>query len=219
MKLCPPLSSCRLVEGEKSDFRPFYPEWEPLVLRAVSVAKRKLAALHSKPRKNSGPASLESVSMASIDWKGAKWEAYYSSLSIPELLTVLKGYGPLEPLCFEVCGRFKGQLSLCLAPDGRKEITLYQLEVCGKKREGRGREALRWIRQTFKGEIFLEFPDLPDPRIGFHPTIPFWFQMYREGLVDTLDCENFYLTPQATSEQINEFQEHIKAVLGRGERT
>ncbi len=156
--------------------------------------------------------------MAYIDWKGAKWEAYYSSLSIPELLTVLKGYGPMEVLCFEVGGRFKGQLSLCLTEDGSKEITLYDLEVCGKKRAGYGREALRWIREIFKGTIFLEFPDLPDPKTGFHPTMPFWFQMYREGLVDALDCENFYLTPQATTEQINEVQQLIRSVLDRGGR-
>ncbi|MDR3570518.1 MAG: hypothetical protein P4L43_21040 [Syntrophobacteraceae bacterium] len=156
--------------------------------------------------------------MANIDWKGAKWEAYYSSLTIPELLTVLKGYGPMEVLLFEVAGRFRGQLSLCLTEDGGKEITLYHLEVCGQKREGRGREALRWIREIFKGTIFLEFPDSPDPLTGFHPTMPFWFEMYREGLIDALDCENFYLTPQATREQINAVLEHIQSVLNRGER-
>ncbi|MDR3556787.1 MAG: hypothetical protein P4L55_18700 [Syntrophobacteraceae bacterium] len=154
--------------------------------------------------------------MAHIEWKGAIWEAYYSSLSIPELLTVLKGYGPMEVLRFEVSGRFKGQLSLCLTEDGTKEITLYHLEVCGQKRAGSGREALRWIRETFRGTIFLEFPNSPDPETGFHPTMPFWFQMYREGLVDALDCENFYLTPQATTEQINEVREHIMSVLDRG---
>lgn len=153
--------------------------------------------------------------MASIDWKGAKWEAYYSSQSIPELLTILKGYGPMEVLCFEVSGRFKGQLSLCLTEDGTKEITLYNLEVCGKKRAGSGRQALRWIRESFRGTVYLEFPESPDPEIGFHPTMPFWFQMYREGLVDALDCENFYLTPQATSEQINEVRELIESVLDR----
>jgi hypothetical protein len=152
--------------------------------------------------------------MASIEWKGAKWEAYHASLSIPELLTVLKGYGPMEVLRFEVPGRFKGEMSLCLTDDGSKEITLYHLEVLGERRHGLGREALRWLRAIFKGAIFLEFPDLPDPEIGFHPTIPFWFHMYREGLIDALDCENFYLGTQATSEQIEQVLEHIESVLG-----
>lgn len=152
--------------------------------------------------------------MASIKWKGANWEAYYSSLSIPELLTILKGYGPMELLRFEVPEQFKGELSLCITDDGSKEITLYHLEVCGNKRVGLGRGALRWLRETFKGAIFLEFPDLPDPAIGFHPTMPFWFEMYREGMIDALDCENMYLAPQATSEQIEQVQEHIESVLG-----
>jgi hypothetical protein len=151
--------------------------------------------------------------MASIEWKGAKWEGYYSSLSIPDLLTVLKGFGQMEVLRFEVPERFKGELSLCLTDDGSKEITLYHLEVCGEKRAGVGREALRWLREIFKGTIFLEFPDSPDPVIGFHPTMPFWFHMYREGLIDALDCENFYLGVQATSDQIQQVQDHIESVL------
>ena len=152
--------------------------------------------------------------MASVEWKGAKWEAYYSSLSIPELLTVLKGFGQMEVLRFEVPGRFKGELSLCLTDDGSKEITLYHLEVSDKERVGTGREALKWLREIFKGAIYLEFPDSPDPAIGFHPTMPFWFQMYREGLIDALDCENFYLGPQATSEQVGQVREHIESVMG-----
>ena len=142
--------------------------------------------------------------MASVEWKGANWEAYYSSLSIAELLTVLKGFGQMEVLRFEVPGRFTGELSLCLTDDASKEITLYHLEVRGKKRAGTGREALKWLRVIFKGAIYLEFPDSPDPAIGFHPTIPFWFAMYREGLIDALDCENIYLVPQATSEEVGQ---------------
>jgi len=38
--------------------------------------------------------------------------------------------------------------------------------------------------------------------------------MYREGLIDALDCENFYLGPQATSEQVKQAQEYIESVLG-----
>ncbi len=153
--------------------------------------------------------------MASVEWKGAKWEAYYDSLSIPELLTVLKGFGQMEVLRFEVPGRFKGELSLCLTDDGTKEVTLYHLEVSGKERAGTGREALKWLREVFKGPIYTEFPDLPDPAIGFHPTIAFWFAMYREGLIDALDCENIYLAPQATSEQVGQVGEHIESVLGQ----
>ena len=75
-------------------------------------------------------------------------------------------------------------------------------------------EKLWWLREVFKGGIYLEFPDLPDPEFGFHPTMPFWFQMYREALIDALDCENFYLSPRATGELIDQVQEHIESVLG-----
>jgi hypothetical protein len=151
--------------------------------------------------------------VASIKWKGARWEAARNSLSIPDLLTVLKGFGPMEVLRFELPDCFKGEMSLCLTDDGSKEITLYHLEVIGPLRQGQGRAALRWLRQIFKGTLFLEFPDLPDPEIGFHPTMKFWFQMYREGLVDALDCENFYLSAQSSRSEIDKVEQHIGAAL------
>jgi hypothetical protein len=151
--------------------------------------------------------------MGSIEWKGARWEAYRTSLTIPELLTILKGFGPLELVRFEVPGRFKGELNLCVTDDGCKEVTLYHLEVFGHKRAGVGRKALRWLKDVFKGPIFLEFPDSSDPAAPFHPTMPFWFKMYEEGLVDALDCENIYLPPQATTGQIEQVRILIHSVF------
>lgn len=156
--------------------------------------------------------------MANIKWKGATWEAYRGNFSIPELLTVLKGYGPMEILTFEVPDRFKGQMSLYLADGGTKEITLYDLEVCCEKRHGMGREALKWLRETFRGLIFLEFPDLPDSELGFHPSMPFWFQMYREGFIDTIFCENFYLDPGATSEEVEAVHGRVVSALLKGQK-
>lgn len=156
--------------------------------------------------------------MAVIKWKEAKWEAAYSSLSIPDLLTTLKGFGPMEVLRFELPGDYWGELSLCLTEEGTKEVTLYHLEVLGEKRRGRGRDALRWLREIFKGPIFLEFPSLPDPHLKIHPTMPFWFQMYREGMIDALDCENFYLDPQATRAEIEEAGEKIISALEARDR-
>ena len=153
--------------------------------------------------------------MGSIEWKGAKWESYASSLTIPELLTTLKGFGPLELLRFVVPGRFKGELNLCLNEDGHREVTLYHLEVCGEKCAGTGREALKWLRQIFRGPIFIEFADPPDPSTGFYPSSPFWFKMYQEGLIDAIDCENYRLPPQAASEQIEQVRLHIESVLGK----
>ena len=96
--------------------------------RALSVAKRKMGGpvLKIIPGRFS-PRFSGLVHMASIEWKGAKWEAYHSSLSIAELLTVLKGYGPMEVLRFEVPGRFRGEMSLCLTDDGTKEISSFIL--------------------------------------------------------------------------------------------
>lgn len=142
--------------------------------------------------------------MASIEWKEARWEAYRGSLSVPELLTVLKGFGSMEILRFEVPGRFTGHLSLCLTDDGTKEITLFHLEVLCETRCGMGRKALGWLKTIFRGAIFLEFPDSPEA--GFHASMPFWLKMYREGLIDAIDCETFYLEPKATSDQVEEFQ-------------
>jgi hypothetical protein len=153
--------------------------------------------------------------MGSIEWKGAIWESYASSLTIAELLTTLKGFGPMELLRFEVPDRFKGELNLCLCDDGRKEITLYHLEVCGKKGCGLGREALRWLRHIFRGPVFIEFGDPPDSSTGLHSSTPFWLKMYREGLIDALDCENFCLQPHAPIEQLEQIQQHIESVLGK----
>ena len=63
--------------------------------RALSVAKRKMSG--HVPGVIPGdfrPEFRELAQMASVEWKGAKGAAYHSSLSIPELLSVLKGYRP-----------------------------------------------------------------------------------------------------------------------------
>jgi len=75
--------------------------------------------------------------VAEIEWKGATWKAAYGSLSVKELLTILKGFGPMEVLEFEKPGRFHGQMSLSLSSNGWKQITLYYLEAHGENAEGR----------------------------------------------------------------------------------
>jgi len=128
-----------------------------------------------------------------VHWKGAVWKAAYGNLSVKELLTTLKGFGPMEVLAFEKPGILEGELSLCLAEDGAKEITLFHLEVKGEQREGRGREALRWIKDIFKGEVFVEDPGSIRVESPTEESLPFWIKMYREGLVDALEGETYYL--------------------------
>jgi hypothetical protein len=77
-----------------------------------------------------------------------------------------------------------------------------------------GRQALLWLKKIFSGAIFLEFPNLPDPAAGLHPSIPFWFEMYREGLIDVLDCEDFCLSPHSTREQIEQVRRFIESMAG-----
>ncbi|MFZ2446839.1 MAG: hypothetical protein WAW37_10810 [Syntrophobacteraceae bacterium] len=151
--------------------------------------------------------------MAVIDWKGAKWEAAHNSLSIPDLLTILKGFGSMELLRFHKPGCSKGEVSLCLTDDGSKEITLYHLEVYGPKRQGRGRETLRWLKQIFKGAIFLEFPDQPSEGCAFDPSMPFWLRMYREGLIDALDCETFYLSPLSSEAEVQSIEQEVRSAM------
>jgi len=147
--------------------------------------------------------------VAVIDWKGAKWEGAHSSLTIPELLTTLKGFGAMEVLRFRREGISSGELSLCLTEDGGKEITLYHLEVHGETRQGRGRETIEWLRQIFKGQIFLELPDKLEDGCIHHPSLPFWIRMYRAGLIDAMDCETFYLGPESTEEEIEKIEQKV----------
>lgn len=149
--------------------------------------------------------------MADIEWKGARWESALTDLSIPDLLTVLKGYGQMEVVRFEIPGRFRGEMSLCLVDDGTKEVTLYHLEVLGARRQGEGRAALKWLKRIFRGGVFLEFPDAPGPGQAFHPSLPFWLQMYREGLIDALDGEGFYLDRDSSSSEVGRAEEAIRS--------
>jgi hypothetical protein len=83
--------------------------------------------------------------MAQVIWKDIVWTAEDRELSIKELLTILKGYGPMEVLQFERVNRYRGKISVWLDEKGVKHITLYHLEVIGEKRKGTGRQALQHL--------------------------------------------------------------------------
>ncbi|MBC7357265.1 MAG: hypothetical protein H5U10_01890 [Desulfacinum sp.] len=129
--------------------------------------------------------------MAEIEWKGITWKAAYGELSIKELLTILKGYGPMEILKFRKPGAFWGEMSVSLTPDGTKEITIYHLEVEGPRRRGRGREALQCLKAIFKGDVFVEDPGrIIRVTNADETSLPFWVKMYAEGVIDALDSES-----------------------------
>ena len=148
--------------------------------------------------------------MAEIEWKGILWKAAYGDLSVKDLLTILKGYGPMEILEFEKPAACRGQISLCLSPDGTREITIHELEVQGEKRKGQGRATLHGLRNIFKGEIYVEYPDLSAEQEASRGSLPFWVKMYREGLIDSLECGMFCLYPEMGEMELSKIEEQIR---------
>jgi hypothetical protein len=148
--------------------------------------------------------------VAEIEWKGIIWKAAYGDLSVKELLTILKGFGPMEIIAFEKPGYFRGELSLSVSERGSKEITLYHLDVLGPKRQGMGRSALRQLRNIFGGEVYVEDPGLIRVRNNNRESMLFWVQMFREGLIDALDSELFSLGPSVSAEEVEKIVASLK---------
>jgi hypothetical protein len=162
--------------------------------------------------------------VAEIEWKGVLWKAAYGELSVGDLLTVLKGYGPMEILDFDKPGACRGRVSLCLSEEDARETTIHEFEVLGERRKGQGRETLRWLRSIFKGQVYVEYPDLSAEQEESEGSLLFWVKMYREGLIDGLECGMCCLYPEmgeAELEKIEKTLRHIsradEAASGRNE--
>ncbi len=147
--------------------------------------------------------------MAEIEWKGAVWRAAYGSLSVKELLTILKGFGPMEIVAFEKEDCCKGEISISLSGEGTKQITLYHLEVLGPTRKGTGRAALQWLRSIFKGDLFVEDPGFILVKGPNRESLLFWVRMYREGLIDALDAEAIELHPHMSDQELLRLETEI----------
>lgn len=150
-----------------------------------------------------------------VHWKGAVWKSAYGRLSVKELLTTLKGFGPMEVLAFEKPGVLRGELGLCLAEDGSKTIMLFHLEVTGEQREGRGREALQWLKNIFKGEVVVEDPGSIRVESPTEESLPFWIKMFHEGLVDVLEGETCILHRGMSGEEIAQSIQDVIAMLSK----
>lgn len=148
--------------------------------------------------------------MAEIEWKGAVWRAAFGDLSVKELLTILKGFGPMEVLEFENPGAFRGQISVSLSADGVKEITVYHLEVEGDRRQGRGRNVLLWLKKIFKGELFVEDPGFIRVKNANRESVFFWVKMFREGLIGSLDSEFCQLYPDMSEGELCRIEEELR---------
>lgn len=135
--------------------------------------------------------------MAQVLWKDIVWTGADRELGIKELLTILKGYGPMEVLHFEKPNHYKGKISLWLDEKGIKHITLYHLEVLEERRKGFGRQALQHLQNIFSGDVHVEDPGETPPvdemSGGIHVRQPnqesamFWIKMFTENLVQTVE--------------------------------
>ncbi|MCE5244798.1 MAG: hypothetical protein ABFD98_07400 [Syntrophobacteraceae bacterium] len=156
--------------------------------------------------------------MTKTEWKGICWKGAFSEFSVRELLTVLKGFGPLEVLEFEMPEYSRGQLSISLTRDKRKEVTLYHLETLGPQRQGKGRASLLMLKELFKGGIFVE-----DPGILMRSTaarsLLFWLQMFREGNVRAVEGDDLSLHCGMSAVELEAIEKRLRngtAVPGRG---
>jgi hypothetical protein len=150
--------------------------------------------------------------MAQVIWKNIVWTGADREMSIKQVLTILKGYGPMEMLAFEKTGEYKGEMNVWLDENGVRNITIYHLEVVGKKRQGTGRQALRELRKLFGGEVYVEHPggrDLTaDKQYASRSnktdrTLPaFWIRMFVEDLVQSVEDPDISLCKDTPHDQL-----------------
>jgi hypothetical protein len=150
--------------------------------------------------------------MTEVCWKDIIWTGADKELGIKEVLTVLKGYGPLEVLHFENPSKYKGELSVWLDERGLKHISLFHLEVLGEKRKGLGREMIQCLRKIFGGDVYVqdpgEIPVTKEMAGGIHVREPnresalFWIKMFEEKLIQSVEGDIMDLDENTTSEQL-----------------
>jgi hypothetical protein len=146
--------------------------------------------------------------MAQVIWKDIIWSGADRERSIKDLLTILKGYGPMEILHFEKPGCCRGELSLWLDEQGVKHITLFHLEVLAEKHRGVGRGALQHLRKIFGGDVYVQDPGETrsgrEIRAGIHVRQPnresalFWIQMFEERLIQSVEGDLMHLDETTT---------------------
>ena len=159
--------------------------------------------------------------MAQVIWKDIVWTGEDRDLGIKELLTILKGYGPMEVLHFEKPNHYKGKISLWLDEKGIKHITLYHLEVLGERRKGAGRQALQHLHNIFGGDVHVEDPGEISPvdemTGGIHVRQPnqesamFWIKMFTEKLVQTVEGDLMNLDETSSPEELDALRRKFSA--------
>jgi len=150
--------------------------------------------------------------MTEVCWKDIIWTGANKELGIKEVLTILKGFGPLEVLHFENPSKYKGELSVWLDERGLRHVSLFHLEVLGEKRSGLGREFLKCLRKIFGGDVYVQDPgqaSVPDEMAGgIHVQNPnresalFWIKMFEEKLVQSVEGDLMDLGEDTTPEEL-----------------
>ncbi len=163
--------------------------------------------------------------MAHVIWKDVIWSGADRDRSIKDLLTILKGYGPMEILYFEKHGHYRGELSLWLDEQGVKHITLFHLEVLGEKRSGIGRGALKHLRKIFGGAVYVQDPgaSLRSREIQgeIHVRQPnwesalFWIRMFEEGLIQSVEGDLMKLDEGAPFEKLETLRNEFSLEFGQ----
>jgi hypothetical protein len=154
--------------------------------------------------------------MAQVIWKDIVWTGEDRELGIKELLTILKGYGPMEVLHFEKPNHYRGKISVWLDEKGIRHITLYHLEVLGQRRVGEGRRALQHLHNLFGGSVHVEDPGeeiISDEKAGgIHVRQPnqesavFWIKMFTENLVQTVEGDLMNLDENTSPRNLDELR-------------
>lgn len=143
--------------------------------------------------------------MAEVIWKELVWTGSTRDTNIKELLTILKGYGPMEVLYFERPGAYSGALSIWLDESGVKQVTIFHLEVTGEKCRSTGRNALEHLRRIFAGEVYAENPGSCGGIQVEQPNLEsalFWIKMFEEKLVQSVEGDLMYIDEETSPEDL-----------------
>ena len=161
--------------------------------------------------------------MAEVIWKDTIWSGADREMSIKSLLTILKGYGPMELLSFEKPREYRGVLNVWLDEIGTRHLTLYDLEVTSQKRRGTGRRALKELRRIFGGDIYVEHPgllvsakqeysDSYTERVNQDSTL-FWIKMFEEKIIKSVEDDFVCLHEDTPLDQLEKIKREACKLL------
>ncbi len=157
--------------------------------------------------------------MPEVVWKNIVWKSAYGDLPIKDILTILKGYGPMEILAFEWPDLFKGELSLSLDKNGLKHITIFWLEILGEKKRGIGRFALAYLRKIFQSQLHVEDAGYFHVKNVTRDSLLFWIKMFEEGVIQSLVSDEIKINECSTYQELKEAKEKLISEIGGKEST